>query len=533
VLQRHKVLANVAIYRFEAQIIQRSKGRSASASAAYRGGLEITDERTGEMHDYSRKQGVLDHAIITPSRAPDWAKSSATLWNAAEVAEKRCDAQLCREFMLPLPHELTLAQNRELLHGFVKDSLVRRGMAVQADIHAPHRRGDQRNIHGHLMMTMRQITRNGFKEKKVREWNKTTQLTQWRKEWAEHVNRALEKAKVNDRVDHRSNKARGLDRAAEIHMGPAATAMERRGEKTRVGEHNKAVREFNKLQEQAKIIDLAIVREKAQAAKEQPEIWDREADEIKRQKRLSDAAMETARREEQKAAAKTTQRQIPEGIRRLDNAFARAGTGPRPPPPGNDNRSREEIIRKAALLSPDQLEQWKGTQQAKQQSRQLEERGEIGRRYERKRMMLEDRQSQERGGDIRQARKTLAEIEARQQKRGVKGFLYHHSARAEQDRVDAENTRKSLDSALWRVAEERGALQRGRREEETRLDTRHRAEQRELAKLFTEIDAVRQQRGPVPEAQKTPLSERVRREREAFEERQRAAGRGRDFDYER
>src|SRR3546814_10595388 len=38
--------------------IGRSAGRSATAAAAYRAGVEITDERTGLVHDYTRKQGV-------------------------------------------------------------------------------------------------------------------------------------------------------------------------------------------------------------------------------------------------------------------------------------------------------------------------------------------------------------------------------------------------------------------------------------------------------------------------------------------
>ncbi|MBD4086865.1 MobA/MobL family protein, partial [Xanthomonas citri pv. citri] len=47
----------MAIYHLSAQIISRKAGRSATAAAAYRSGSEIVDERTGEVHDYSRKQG--------------------------------------------------------------------------------------------------------------------------------------------------------------------------------------------------------------------------------------------------------------------------------------------------------------------------------------------------------------------------------------------------------------------------------------------------------------------------------------------
>ncbi|MFC0148426.1 MobA/MobL family protein, partial [Sphingobium scionense] len=37
--------------------VSRSAGRSATAAAAYRAAVEIADERTGLVHDYSRKSG--------------------------------------------------------------------------------------------------------------------------------------------------------------------------------------------------------------------------------------------------------------------------------------------------------------------------------------------------------------------------------------------------------------------------------------------------------------------------------------------
>ena len=49
------------------------------AAAAYRSGEELTDERTGDRHDYSRRSGV-DHAeIIAPAQAPDWVRDRAQL----------------------------------------------------------------------------------------------------------------------------------------------------------------------------------------------------------------------------------------------------------------------------------------------------------------------------------------------------------------------------------------------------------------------------------------------------------------------
>ena len=45
----------MAIYHCSAQVISRSDGRSATGAAAYRSGVEITDARTGLVHDYTPK----------------------------------------------------------------------------------------------------------------------------------------------------------------------------------------------------------------------------------------------------------------------------------------------------------------------------------------------------------------------------------------------------------------------------------------------------------------------------------------------
>jgi len=251
------------------KIIGRSAGRSSTAASAYRAGIRIEDQRTGEIFDYSNKgkDGVLDHALHTPARAPDWAKEASSLWNNVELFEKRKDAQVARENIVALPHELTLEQNRELLGGFIQEAYIKRGAAVQADIHAPDKEGDNRNIHAHLLITTRQITRNGFKAKKPRNWNEKATLKDWRKLWEQHLNRALEKAGHEERVDSRSHEARGLDEAPSVHMGVEATSMERKGEDTRQGEKNKAVEVFNQnlaqLKEERKVLDLAIHREQA------------------------------------------------------------------------------------------------------------------------------------------------------------------------------------------------------------------------------------------------------------------------------
>ncbi|MFG6599912.1 MobA/MobL family protein, partial [Sulfitobacter sp. 1A09293] len=87
----------MAIYHFDASVISRSKGRSATAASAYRAAERVVDLRTGEVHDYTRKDGVLHTEIIAPERAPNWARERSSLWNAVEAIERRKDAQVSRE----------------------------------------------------------------------------------------------------------------------------------------------------------------------------------------------------------------------------------------------------------------------------------------------------------------------------------------------------------------------------------------------------------------------------------------------------
>lgn len=255
----------MAIFSFEMKVIQRSQGYSSTAAAAYCAGMTIEDERTGEVHNFENRGGVLSHDILAPSRAPDWAKEANSLWNAVEMFERRKDAQVARENIVALPHELTFEQNRDLLHAFVQDAYVHRGMAAQANMHAADPNGDERNIHGHILLTMRGITRNGFKERKARNWNETQTLEEWRALWADHVNRALERAGFEVRVDHRSYEDQGIDREPTKHMGKAATEMQRRGENSRIDEENREItrrnQQLEQLEKQQQILNRVVAAE--------------------------------------------------------------------------------------------------------------------------------------------------------------------------------------------------------------------------------------------------------------------------------
>lgn len=234
----------MATYRLSVKLISRSSGRSATAAAAYRAGERIVDERTGEIFDYRRRSDVLDRAILAPRGSPEWVRNRTALWNAAEAAERRKDAQIAREIQVSLPHELSLKGNRALLRAFIKEQLTDRGMVTDVAIHAAHRGSDERNIHAHILLTTREMTSEGFGSK-TRAWNDRALLETWRAEWGRHVNRALELARVRARVDHRSYAERGIDREPEPKQGYVATKMERQGRHSHAGDDRRAAKSRN------------------------------------------------------------------------------------------------------------------------------------------------------------------------------------------------------------------------------------------------------------------------------------------------
>ena len=72
-------------------------------------------------------------------------------------------------------------------------------------------------------------TRYGRQNPISERWNSEEQLAAWRAAWADVSNRCLERAGREERIDHRSNAARGLDEIPTIHEGVTAQALERKG----------------------------------------------------------------------------------------------------------------------------------------------------------------------------------------------------------------------------------------------------------------------------------------------------------------
>ena len=231
----------MAIYHYSATVIRRSAGRSGTAAAAYRAGIRIEDKRTGEIHDYTCKQGIYSSEILAPENTPDWVNDRARLWNEVERVEKRKDSQLAREINVALPVELNHAQKQSLVRDFSRSHFVERGMVADVAYHD----FQGHNPHAHILLTMREIDRKGF-GKKNRSWNERGLLRRQRESWSQYANEALERAGHEVKIDHRSLEDQGVERLPQIHLGPQVIEMEMRGIRTAIGDEMRRRSQINR-----------------------------------------------------------------------------------------------------------------------------------------------------------------------------------------------------------------------------------------------------------------------------------------------
>lgn len=265
-----KEVDSVAIYHCSIKIISRGKGKSAVAASAYRSGETLTNDYDGVTHDFTRKRGIIHTEILLPPHAPPEFSDRSILWNSVEKIEKAKNSQLAREVEIALPVELDKEQQIQLVREYVKKNFVSVGMCADFAIHDK----SDGNPHAHIMLTMRPIEESGewgakskkeyildkdgqrvklkngtYKSRKIStvDWNEKEKAEVWRKAWAEVANSYLAKQNCPERIDHRSYERQGNDKIPTVHMGVAATQMEKRGITTERGEQNREIRRQNRL----------------------------------------------------------------------------------------------------------------------------------------------------------------------------------------------------------------------------------------------------------------------------------------------
>lgn len=261
------------------RLVQRSKGRTATAAAAYRSGTRLECERTGEVHDYTRKQGIELTALLFPEDTPEHIQDRQSLWNAAEKREKHPRAQTARDLEVSFPTEFNLEQRREA--GLTIGNMLVERYGVAADLcwHQPSKSGDERNFHLHVLFTTRRFQNGDWAKNKDRTLDDlfgkgAEEITSLRQGIADILNNIAAREQLPVYVEHLSFEKRGIDREPTQHAGASATEMERRGERTNIGNKNREIQKRNaerqKLREEQKAAIMEIEQEKLNLKNQQP-----------------------------------------------------------------------------------------------------------------------------------------------------------------------------------------------------------------------------------------------------------------------
>ena len=260
----------IAIYHCSIKIVSRGKGKSAVAAAAYRSGEKLTNEWDGLTHDYTKKGGVVHSEILLPAHAPPAFSDRSTLWNSVELSEKSNNAQLAREVEIALPVELSREEQTRLVREYCSSQFVSKGMIADFNLHDT----GGGNPHAHILLTMRPLDEKGawlpkskkeyvldengekirlpsgrYKTRKVDlvDWNNRENAEVWRRAWADLANEFLAQNNRPERIDHRSYERQGIDQLPTVHVGVAASQMEKKGIVTERGELNRSINAANRI----------------------------------------------------------------------------------------------------------------------------------------------------------------------------------------------------------------------------------------------------------------------------------------------
>ena len=238
----------MALYRVSLRTISRGRGQLAVATAAYISGDVLYLESEHWTYDWSWRAKDVAHSELFGAHG--WSREE--LWNEAEWAEGRWDGVTARELILALPHELSLPEQIALACEFAEWLSDRYGVAADLAVHLPNVRGgqDERNVHAHLMFTVRGMSPEGLRDR-TEVWDdmKTggPELKMVRAEWRRMYNEALERAGLEIRVDERSYTDQGLERLPGVHLGPVRSELERAGSPTEAGDYNRRVELLNRI----------------------------------------------------------------------------------------------------------------------------------------------------------------------------------------------------------------------------------------------------------------------------------------------
>jgi hypothetical protein len=298
----------MAIFSVSVKAHSRSKGESATGGAAYRLGLDLTNELTGERHNYSNRKDVACAFTLLPENAPEGWSDPAKLWNEAEKAEKRINSCVSREVLVALPSEMTNEQREELARSIASELVERYGVGISCGIHEPDK--GELNYHAHILMTTRRLGPDGLGEK-TRELDDKKQgpeqVAAIREMVANRTNEHLQRHGYEARVDHRSLEDQRqsaldngeLEKAAELSRAPTHHRGRNPEVSARVEVENENTKQAN-IRSQAEA--RAIFASMEQAAKDEGRLMAPASDTPKSKQEMEAEAKEERQKKERAEA---------------------------------------------------------------------------------------------------------------------------------------------------------------------------------------------------------------------------------------
>jgi hypothetical protein len=243
------------------EIHTRSKNHSSVAGAAYRLGLRLYDERAKVWHDYRKRElgeEIVRALTVAPAGAPSWATDPAQLWNRVEASEKRKDAQVARDYRIPIPFGLSDSDAGSLaeeMARFISDELhtpVSLGLHRDADRDALGnlKPSNKQGFHAHIYFPSRRLadvvesgeeggSGTGFGEK-IEVLSKMSLgapfIEMLNCKWSELANDYARKIGSDLKFEYKSYKRLGVNITPQPTLGQSASAMERRGIYTNRGD---------------------------------------------------------------------------------------------------------------------------------------------------------------------------------------------------------------------------------------------------------------------------------------------------------
>lgn len=267
-------------------IVKRSKGQSAVDAASYISRSVLVSEYDGKTYRPKYHEDLVRCEINLPEYAPEEWLDRAVLWNSVELNEKQKNAQLCRTLKVALPNDWSYELAEETVRDYVQRNFVSKGMCADWAIHDSVNQNGIHNLHFHLMLTLRPVEENGkwgakqrkeyildkdgnkirnksgrgFKSRAVdvNDWNEKGNSRKWRKDLTDTINVVNDRIGLPEYWEHRSFKELGLEQEPTRHLGPIASALERKGIRTEKGDANRAIMEHNQTLQRARMFyDIA------------------------------------------------------------------------------------------------------------------------------------------------------------------------------------------------------------------------------------------------------------------------------------